>query len=313
MIADEAARAEGLVTDGCGRGAAAVHGALAGGVLQKRRILALLAHLGLANVYAMRMDLSLAAEPMQTQYNWSNAEQGYVLSSFFWGYVVFQIPGAIMAQRWGGKRVFGVGVLGTSLLTIALPLCTRRLWLLYLVRALMGLLEAVTYPALTEMFTYWVPAPERATLVTFSWAGGYIGTALAMPIAGALIDAEKDAAGVSTSWPYVFYLFGAFGCIWYVFWEVCAASSPAEHPTITAEERTYIEATARQDADLVGGQVVVLKSVSTPWVGLLTHRAAWAIYINHFAFNYGCYAMMTDLPKFLDEELGMNMKNAGFV
>ena len=39
---------------------------------------------GLANVYALRANLSVAVEPMQQIYGWSNATQGWVLSSFFW-------------------------------------------------------------------------------------------------------------------------------------------------------------------------------------------------------------------------------------
>lgn len=284
-----------------------------GGRLQKRRIFALLAHLGLANVYAMRMDLSEAAEPMQSHYHWSNDEQGYVLSSFFWGYVLSQILGAMMARRWGGKRVFGFGVLGTSVFTMALPWCAQWLWLLYCVRALMGLFEAVTYPALLEMLTHWAPAPERATMVSFCCSGAYVGNALAMPISGAIIGIKKDVSGLSSTWPYAFYTFGAWGCLWFVLWELYASSTPGQHPTISAEERAYIDATARADADTVGAHVQVEKSARVPWIAFIVSPAAWAIYVNHFAFNYGTYTMMTYMPKFLDEVLGMNMKKAGFV
>lgn len=36
---------------------------------------------------------------------------------------------------------------------------------------------------------------------------------------------------------------GVFGILWYVMWLLLAYGSPAEHPTITEEERTYIETT----------------------------------------------------------------------
>merc|ERR1712232_760050 len=121
------------------------------------------------------------------------------MGSFFWGYVLLQIPGAVMAKKWGGKRVFGIGVLGTSILTLALPVCAKSLWLLYFVRAFMGVMEAVTYPAQNEMFTHWVPAPERAFGVTFANTGSSVGTALAMPISGVIIGMAHDAGGVSTT------------------------------------------------------------------------------------------------------------------
>jgi len=46
---------------------------------------------------------------------------GWVLSSFFFGYLITQIPGGWLATRFGGKYVFGVGVLVTSLLTLITP------------------------------------------------------------------------------------------------------------------------------------------------------------------------------------------------
>eukprot|EP01065_Artemidia_motanka_P024953 TRINITY_DN29883_c0_g1_i1.p1 TRINITY_DN29883_c0_g1~~TRINITY_DN29883_c0_g1_i1.p1 ORF type:complete len:512 (+),score=169.61 TRINITY_DN29883_c0_g1_i1:51-1586(+) len=285
----------------------------AGGLFSKRRIFCFLAFLGLSCLYAMRANLSEASEPMQKHFGWTNKEQGSVLSSFFWGYVVFQVPGSVLAERCGGKRVFGLGVLSTGVLTLLLPLCSSRLWLLCFVRALMGLSESVTYPALNTLFTKWVPSTERAQLVAFTCGGAYFGTAIALPVSGALIDIDHDASDVSTTWPLVFYVFGAVAVVWFAFWEWAISSTPAEHPSIDPSEREYIEATTREDADVVQEKVCVQKSKRPPWFGLLTHPAAWALYINHFANNFCVYTLMTYLPKYLDEELGFDIKSAGFV
>jgi len=51
--------------------------------------------------------------------------QGVVLSAFFYGYVTTQIPGGMMAQKFGGKRLLLFGVFWTALLTILTPLVTR--------------------------------------------------------------------------------------------------------------------------------------------------------------------------------------------
>lgn len=58
---------------------------------------------------------------------------GLVLGSFFYGYWVLQIPGAWLALKIGGTRVFGYGVLLTSLLAILTPIAAR-----YHVMALIG-------------------------------------------------------------------------------------------------------------------------------------------------------------------------------
>ena len=69
------------------------------------------------------------------------------------------------------------------MLTLAIPLCASSLDALYLLRALMGAGEAVTYPAANVLYTQWMPSAERAGLVAFSNAGSYLGTALAFPTA----------------------------------------------------------------------------------------------------------------------------------
>jgi len=58
-------------------------------------------------------------------FNWDEHQQGIILASFFYGYVTTQIPGGIMAQKFGGKRLLLFGVFWTAVLTILTPLFTR--------------------------------------------------------------------------------------------------------------------------------------------------------------------------------------------
>jgi len=58
-------------------------------------------------------------------FNWDENEQGIVLGSFFYGYVLTQIPGGLLAQRYGGKRLLLFGIFWTALLTIFTPVVTR--------------------------------------------------------------------------------------------------------------------------------------------------------------------------------------------
>jgi len=67
---------------------------------------------------------------------------GWVLSSFFFGYLITQIPGGWLATRFGGKYVFGVGVLVTSLLTLITPqMAYFNLWALVTCRVVIGFFE----------------------------------------------------------------------------------------------------------------------------------------------------------------------------
>ena len=67
---------------------------------------------------------------------------GLILGSFFFGYVITQLPGGWLGTRFGGKYLLGLGVLCTSVLTIFTPLAARHsVGMLILVRILEGLGE----------------------------------------------------------------------------------------------------------------------------------------------------------------------------
>ena len=71
-----------------------------------------------------------------------NTLKGWILSAFFYGYLLTQIPGGWLAERIGGKWVFGVGVVMTSLLTLFTPLAAfTNVWLLVAVRVMEGFFE----------------------------------------------------------------------------------------------------------------------------------------------------------------------------
>jgi ACS family sodium-dependent inorganic phosphate cotransporter-like MFS transporter 5 len=80
---------------------------------------------------------------------WDEQTQGIVLGSFFYGYVLSQMPGGRMAELIGGKYVYGLGILLTSIFCIATPIAAySSLPSLILVRVLTGLSEGVTFPSM---------------------------------------------------------------------------------------------------------------------------------------------------------------------
>ena len=69
---------------------------------------------------------------------------GLVLGAFFYGYVITQLPGGWLAEKYGGKMVLGIGVAATSVLTLFTPLAAETsVWFLVALRAAEGLFEVV--------------------------------------------------------------------------------------------------------------------------------------------------------------------------
>ena len=61
----------------------------------------------------------------QGEFDWDEKTQGTILGAFFYGYIVTQLPGGLLAERMGGKRLFGFGCVGSALLTLLTPVAAR--------------------------------------------------------------------------------------------------------------------------------------------------------------------------------------------
>ncbi|TKC50804.1 hypothetical protein EI555_015834, partial [Monodon monoceros] len=157
------------------------------------------------------------------KYRWDAETQGWILGSFFYGYIITQIPAGYVASRSGGKLLLGFGVLGTSVFTLFTPLAADfGVGALIALRALEGLGEGVTFPAMHAMWSSWAPPLERSKLLSISYAVCFY-----------------------MNWTYVFYLFGIVGIIWFILWIWLVSDTPETHKTISPYEKEYILSSLR--------------------------------------------------------------------
>jgi len=230
------------------------------------------------------------------EFDWDNATQGYILSSFFYGYILTQLIGGRLSEIFGGKHLFGFGILCTAILTIVSPFAARvSPYLFIAVRVLEGVGEGLTTPAAQNLIARWAPPLERSRMSTFIFSGCQLGMIITMPSTG--IICEK------LGWAWAFYIFGASGCIWFLFYTVLVYDSPNSHPRIDPLEKEYI---ARS-----------LPTTETkshlPWKDVLMSIPLWALVFTHFSYTWSFYTLITSLPKYLNDILHFDIKTNGFL
>jgi ACS family sodium-dependent inorganic phosphate cotransporter len=180
--------------------------------------------------YIDRVNISVAAIAMQESFGWSETTKGLVLSSFFIGYMIFQVPSGWLASRHGGKLVMGLAIAWWSLFTILTPLAAAvSLPVLLLARIGMGLGEAATFPAGYYLGARWFPPGERSRFVAVLLSGVPAGTVFALLTTGWMVT--------HWGWQSVFYLFGVAGLVVTALWFALVHDSPAGHPRISTAER----------------------------------------------------------------------------
>ncbi|RXN30078.1 Vesicular glutamate transporter [Labeo rohita] len=161
--------------------------------------------------------------------------------------------------------------------------------------------EGVTYPACHGIWSKWAPPLERSRLATTSFCGSYAGAVVAMPLAGILVQ--------YSGWSSVFYIYGSFGIVWYMFWILVSYESPADHPTITDEERTYIEESIGESAKLLGAA----EKFKTPWRKFFTSMPVYAIIVANFCRSWTFYLLLISQPAYFEEVFGFEISKVGMV
>ncbi|XP_050432551.1 putative inorganic phosphate cotransporter [Adelges cooleyi] len=232
-------------------------------------------------------------------FDWDEETQGLVLSAFYYGYVITHVPGGLMAQKYGGKHVLGLGILSTAVLTLITPAVARLgSKQLIALRFAEGLGEGVTFPALCALLALWTPPGERGRLTTFVFAGVQLGNVLANSLSGYIIYYT------SGGWPNVFYFFGFTSLVWFCVWCCTVYNDPHSHPFISVEERNYL-------CQTIGGTQRNCNLAPTPWKSILTSWPVWALIAAESGHGWGVYTVMTDLPKYMSDVLHFSVKQNG--
>lgn len=232
------------------------------------------------------------------EFDWDSKAQGFVLSSFFYGYITTQLLGGWLASKFGGKRVFGCGIAVTAVLTLITPFVAKlNFYLLLAVRIIEGIFEGVTYPCIHAIWARWAPPLERSRLATLAFSGSYFGTVISMPVCAYLAKAF--------GWESIFYVSGTCAIIWFICWWIIIAESPSQDSSISKQELHYIKQSL--------GEQSQNGNIKHPWRDILRSSAVWAIVVAHFSENWGFYTLLTQLPKFMKDILHFELEKTGLM
>lgn len=279
-------------------------------ILGIRHLQCALIFFGLAVTYALRVNMSVAIVVMTDKENPSNSDfptfewkekaKSVILSSFFWGYVITQVPAGQLAQRFGAKLVVFWGLTICSLLAVLTPWCAQigGSPLVITLRVIQGLCQGTVFPSTHTLVAKWAPLSERGRLGTMSYSGAQFGTAFMLIVSGEL-------ASSAMGWPCIFYFSGGAGLIWAVLWFFFASSSPSENRYISEEEKNYIE-WKPQNAENTDHKPV--QKLSTPWGSIFTSMPFLVLLLSHCANNWGFWTLLTEMPSYMKNILGLNIK-----
>ena len=243
-----------------------------------------------------RVNLSVAMPLIAKDFQLSPEQTGLILSAFFITYTLLQVPGGILGDKIGPKKVMTVALVWWSIMTMATGL-TKSFSQLYIVRILFGIGEGVHPPCAFKLNSNWFPNRERATANAIFTSANSLGPAVAPPLAVAIIGAW--------GWHSIFYIFGILGFIVIPLWIWVVRNSPAEDEKISKEELAYIQAgQAETTVSKDDGSSEGISSV-------FRNRNTWLLAMAYFTFLCTFYGLMTWLPSYLVKARGFELVKMG--
>lgn len=260
--------------------------------------------------FADRATISIAGPDIRKALDLSPIQMGYIFSAFAWSYVLAQLPGGWLLDRFGSKTTYAVALTIWSLFTMfqgAVGFLTggAAVAVLFLLRLAVGAAEAPSFPGNGRITSAWFPANERGFASAIFNSAQYFATAFFAPIMGWIVHA--------LGWQFVFYFMGGLGILLALVWGK-VIYGPKAHPRVNQAELDYIQA---------GGALVELDAkvkTDVPQVDtiaclkeLLSTRMLVGVYAFQFCINVMTYFFLTWFPVYLVTERHMTILKAGFV
>ncbi|QIQ20569.1 MFS transporter [Zophobihabitans entericus] len=246
-----------------------------------------------------RVNLSVAMPFIADEFQMTPEQSGFVLGAFFITYMLFQIPGGILGDKIGPKKVMTFAFIWWSVMTVATGVA-RSFGQFYIIRLLFGIGEGVHPPCAFKLNSNWFPDRERATANAIFTSANSIGPAVAPPIAVAII--------ATWGWHSIFFIFGALGIILVPIWMYVGRDSPEQDEKISPEELKYIKSGQKEqtsaDDDEVATEKVGLSSI-------FKNPNTWLLAVAYFFFLCVFYGLMTWLPSYLVQARGFAMVKMG--
>ncbi|WP_346863405.1 MFS transporter [uncultured Draconibacterium sp.] len=240
--------------------------------------------------YIDRQVLGILAPELQTMFNWSESDYGFIIMAFQIAYAIGLLTTGSILDKIGTKRGFSIAIVLWSIAGMA-HAAARSVFSFAVSRFALGIGESANFPAAIKTVAEWFPKKERALATGIFNSGPNVGailTPLIIPI-----------IALNWGWKWTFISTGLLGFVWLIFW-MLFYKKPEINDKLTDSERQYI----LQDED----EPEVAK---IPWKKIILHRQTLGICIARFVTDPIWWFFLYWLPKFLNSNYGIDLTNIG--
>ena len=243
-----------------------------------------------------RVNVSFAGLEMTRDLSFSDRVFGLGAGIFFVGYVVFEIPGALLVERWSARRVIARILVTWGMVTVLVAL-VRTPSQFYAARFLLGAAEAGFFPGVVVYLTHWFRYEDRAKAAALFMAAIPVANVVGSPLAGAILGLHWLGW---PGWRWLFVLEGIPAVVFGVVTLFYLPDWPKDARWLTSEEQGWISGELAREgaAKSQNAGVSVAQAVRMPRVILLT--------LIYFMAVTGIYGFAVWFPTILKRATGFS-------
>jgi ACS family glucarate transporter-like MFS transporter len=243
-----------------------------------------------------RVNISIAGGSIERDFHLTHVQLGWVFSAFVLGYALFQAPGGRLADRYGPRKIIALGTLWWALFTSITAFVPTgvagMLAVLFAARFMLGLGEAVIYPACNRVVAAWIPSQERGIANGWIFAGVGVGAGIAPPLSTYLL--------MHYGWRSSFWASALMGVSTALIWFLIARDRPGDHPWVGPAEAAHIRA----------GLPKKTAPAAMPWRSILGSHDVLAVSGSYFAYGYASWIYFAWFFIYLSKVRGMDLKTS---
>ncbi|BAN26467.1 MFS transporter [Caballeronia insecticola] len=212
----------------------------------------------------------------------TSATSSLIGSLFFLGYCLFQVPGAIYAQKNSVKKLIFVSLILWGVCACATGMVSN-IPMLMVLRFMLGIVEAAVMPSMLMYISRWFTRTERSRANTFLILGNPVTVLWMSIVSGYLVR--------NFGWREMFVIEGVPAILWAVVWWFTVKDRPADAPWMSDKEKTDFAA--------------ILKSEQAHIAPVRDYKAAFRSSIVlkccaiHALWSIGVYGFIMWLPSIL--------------
>ncbi len=219
----------------------------------------------------------------------SKVQIGFVFSAFAYPYLLFQIIGGWVADRFGPRRALTVCGIIWAGATIATGL-VHGLVSLFVARVILGFGEGATFPTATRAMSYWTPKEKRGFAQGITHAFSRLGNSLTPWMIASLT--------IAISWRGSFIIVGIVSLAWALIWGLYFRDDPNKHSGVTPEEIATLPPYGLKKA----------ADVKVPWSRLTARMAP--VTIVYFCYGWILWLFLSWIPSFFKGQFHLDLKTS---